>query len=151
MRSTTVTLVSRAELPNSIGDYTNGVDELELEDAHSVSPVSQVSIDNIKWLVKWRDLVIGQNIGRGPVGDFYKASFEKKEVATKIFVNQKLKEDDMIRLIGDASVLSKVSHKNLLPCYGLCVEPTRIILSLPPPLSFFNKFRLILERHLSHI
>eukprot|EP00026_Physarum_polycephalum_P009468 Phypoly_transcript_09593.p1 GENE.Phypoly_transcript_09593~~Phypoly_transcript_09593.p1 ORF type:complete len:371 (+),score=47.50 Phypoly_transcript_09593:197-1309(+) len=75
-----------------------------------------------KWLVKWKDLAIKEPLGTGTVGDFSRAILDGQEVAVKYLINQKLREEDILELTSNAVILSRVSHPNLLPFYGVCLE-----------------------------
>lgn len=77
---------------------------------------------NPKWLIQWKDLSVKEPLGTGTVGDFNRAIFSGHEVAVKCLINQKLHEHDILELTCNAVILSKISHPNLLPFYGVCLE-----------------------------
>lgn len=60
-------------------------------------------------------------------GPFLSLTFFYFKVAVKLLINQKIKEDDLIRLQGDAVVLSKLKHPNLVEFLGVCIEKNRIL------------------------
>lgn len=69
-------------------------------------------------------------------------------------MNQKLKEDDMLRLVADSSMMRKMNHPNVLPFYAICVEPNRILFNLFSLLVFlfyFLQFNFDLNRHYSFV
>eukprot|EP00026_Physarum_polycephalum_P007269 Phypoly_transcript_07327.p1 GENE.Phypoly_transcript_07327~~Phypoly_transcript_07327.p1 ORF type:complete len:535 (+),score=88.08 Phypoly_transcript_07327:138-1607(+) len=78
------------------------------------------------WYIMWKDITVLEGQGRGNIGDYHRATYKGKEVAVKILVNQKLQEEDIIRLTADVSLLSKIDHPNLLPVVGACVEEHHI-------------------------
>jgi len=43
-----------------------------------------------------------------------------------MLLNQKLREEDLIKLTTDASILRKVEHPNLLPFYAVCLDEQHI-------------------------
>lgn len=49
--------------------------EFELPD---IKPKNKTS--DIKWIVSWTRLQVKENIGKGPIGDFYRAILDGKEV-----------------------------------------------------------------------
>lgn len=79
------------------------------------------------WIASDSEITNRAPIGKGGIGDYPKASWKGKEVALKVLVNQKLKEDDMLRLIADSSLMRKMNHPNVLPFYAICVEPNRVL------------------------
>lgn len=72
------------------------------------------------------ELALRDPIGKGPMGDYTRAVLNGKEVAVKTLINQKLKEDDMLMLLADSSLMSKINHPNLLKFYGVCLDEDRI-------------------------
>lgn len=78
------------------------------------------------WIIPFNKISIKEPIGKGQVGDYSRAICDGKEVAVKLLVNQKLREDDLIGLISDISLLSKVRHPNLLQIHGLCLKQNNI-------------------------
>ena len=71
--------------------------------------------------MNWSDLDVKENIGKGPVGDYYRAFLNGKEVVVKVLVNQGLKEEDLMTLAADASVVRYTSPPplRLIPCFFL--------------------------------
>lgn len=78
------------------------------------------------WVVPYEQLTLKESIGRGSVGDYSRGILNGKEVAVKVLVNQKLKEEDLIKLVSDAALLHKLNHPNLLPFRAICLEPGRV-------------------------
>jgi hypothetical protein len=77
----------------------------------------------ITWLANNADIEVRDPIGKGPIGDYFVGQWKGKEVAVKVLVNQKLKEDDLFRLIGDSAYMSKLNNPNLLRFHAVCIEP----------------------------
>jgi serine/threonine protein kinase len=80
----------------------------------------------VKWLAKSTDIEIKEVIGKGPIGDYYRGYWKGQEVAVKVLVNQKLKEPDVLKLIGDSAWISKLHHNNILPFYAICLEQEKL-------------------------
>lgn len=81
---------------------------------------------SVTWLASNSDIEIKETIGKGPIGDYFTGNWKGKEVAVKVLVNQKLKEDDLFKLIGDSAYMSKLNNPNLLRFYAICVEPNHL-------------------------
>lgn len=81
---------------------------------------------NVKWLANISDIEVKDVIGKGPIGDYYRGYWKGKEVAVKVLVNQKLKENDLLKLLGDSAYMSKLQHPNLLTFHAVCLKPDNL-------------------------
>lgn len=59
----------------------------------------------MKWIAINSEITRKDLIGKGAIGDYYRGLWKGIEVAVKFLVNQKLQEDDILKLIHDASYL----------------------------------------------
>lgn len=92
----------------------------------------------------YREMEVKESVGKGAMGDYYRAILNGKEVAIKLLINQKIKEDDLLKLMSDSSrmryffhlllfinmiinINSKINHPNLLKFYAVCLEQDRIL------------------------
>jgi len=115
-------------MPNSTAQngpsYVLSISDMETDTGEDIF-AETVKTD---WIIPYDKLVIKETIGQGTTGDFYRAISKSKECAVKVLVNQKLKEADYLTLLSDAAVLRKLSHPNVLPFYGICLDPGHIAL-----------------------
>ena len=119
-----------SSLPHMVVSIQDYEDEVTPGGGYSPKSSSPKMSDDltkpVDWIAKDGDITSRVPIGKGGIGDYYKASWKGKEVALKVLVNQKLKEDDMLRLICDSALMKKMNHPNVLPFYAICVEPNHI-------------------------
>jgi len=120
-------------LPTTLAERQNNhstkVQEMTMEESADETVVTFArhgKSDRPKWLIPFKHLTVHESVGKGQVGDYYRGVWNKRNVAVKVLVNQKLREEDFISLLSDVSMLSRVKHPNLLPVYGVCTKRNNI-------------------------
>lgn len=83
----------------------------------------------VDWVARSEDIDMRDKIGKGSTGDYHRAFYKSKEVVVKTLINQKLKETDLMKLITDASYMSKLTHPNILSFRAVCLDENCIFIS----------------------
>eukprot|EP00026_Physarum_polycephalum_P001822 Phypoly_transcript_01825.p1 GENE.Phypoly_transcript_01825~~Phypoly_transcript_01825.p1 ORF type:complete len:934 (+),score=138.65 Phypoly_transcript_01825:235-3036(+) len=118
---------SGADMPHSIVEIEDMDRPLvstrsDLNSARSLAWEANSNPHDISWIVHYDEFDLKEPIGKGSMGDYQRATWRSRDVAVKTLVNQKLKEHDLLRLLGDSAIMSKLSHANLLQFYAVCLD-----------------------------
>jgi hypothetical protein len=68
-------------------------------------PTTPRQIETLSWLVHFENLAVKESVGKGAIGDYYRAMWNGKEIALKALLNQKLDEEDILNLKAKVSAL----------------------------------------------
>ncbi|KAL6047965.1 Serine/threonine protein kinase, catalytic domain containing protein, variant 2 [Balamuthia mandrillaris] len=110
----------RKENSNSFSDSSSvmsaHVDPLFKEDAFLTSA------NLCRWIINFKQLQLGPQIGVGSYGIVYKAKWKGVDVAVKKFIKQKLSEKRMLEFRAEMAFLSELHHPNIVLFIGACVR-----------------------------
>lgn len=98
------------------------VDVEEIAIPESARRKQEIAKSEVSWVARFDEIDVKESVGKGAIGDYSRAYWKSREVVMKVFVNQKLKDDDMLRLLGDASYMSTLTHPNILGFHAVCLE-----------------------------
>lgn len=70
------------------------------------------------WEIQRQELVLGNVLGSGNFGDVYEATWKTQKVAVKTLKG----EDAMEDFLAEASVMTRLRHKNLVQLLGVCLD-----------------------------
>jgi serine/threonine protein kinase/ABC-type branched-subunit amino acid transport system substrate-binding protein len=116
---------SGAALPHMVIPMDD-LEDLTSDSTNRPTPAPPSLENKVSWLAHSSDIEQRELIGKGPIGDYFRGNWKGRDVAIKVLVNQKLKEEDLLKLIGDSAYMSKLNHPNILPFYAVCMEPGRL-------------------------
>jgi hypothetical protein len=116
-----------AVLPHAVVEMDD-LDEQTPNSTNSSGSFNFTPASTVKWIASSSDVDIREIIGKGPIGDYYKGAWKGQEVCVKVLVNQKLKENDMLKLVGDSAYMSKLQHPNILPFFAICLEQDKLMI-----------------------
>lgn len=114
-------LTHEDSLPHSV---VVNVSVSEVQDYQDDVQEKRVTIPT--WVIKWDNLELKELVGKGRVGEVFRAFWGNKEVAVKVLFNQKFSEEDMFTFLVLASHASKMRHANVVPFYGVVVASPNI-------------------------
>lgn len=93
---------------------------------HPVSDMHRKRLRDLKqkgWIVTRKELILGDRIGHGEFGEVMKATYHGDQVAVKIYKNTASK----LAVAYEASLMSNLSHPNLVSFIGLVYEPDEAV------------------------
>lgn len=75
-----------------------------------------------RWILDFKEIQVGQQIGAGTYGIVYHGKWKNVEVAVKRFINQKLTERRLLEFRAEMASLSELSHPNIVVFIGACIK-----------------------------
>jgi len=79
-----------------------------------------------RWIINFKQLELGKQIGVGSYGVVYRAKWKGVDVAVKKFMKQKLPEKRMLEFRAEVASLSELHHPNIIMFIGACVKPPNL-------------------------
>ena len=107
-----------------------------------------LSANLCRWVLDFKHLTLGKQIGAGSYGLVYKAKWKGVEVAVKRFIQQKLSERQMLEFRAEVAFLAEMHHPNIILFIGACLKKPNLCLgrlsqstrSVPHPLSAVTEY-----------
>eukprot|EP00505_MAST-04D_sp_SCG-Rhode-Island_P004476 Stramenopile-MAST_4_protein_4476 len=84
------------------------------------------------WEVGKREIVIGEEIGRGAFGVVHKATYHRMDVVVKKIADSAdgvVGQYALKLLKNEVWHLSKLRHRNIVPLIGMCEDPVMLVLA----------------------
>ena len=91
----------------------------------SNDPLGSVPIDlNASYVIKFQDLEMGRELGRGAFGIVYRGTWQHTDVAIKQLQMMELSPAVKRSFMSEAQVMTSLHHPNVISFYGVCMEPS---------------------------
>jgi serine/threonine protein kinase len=78
------------------------------------------------WKVRFSDVVLGKKLGEGAFAVVYKAKWHGKDVAIKVFREEKFSEMNVSTFILEVAILNELRHPNIVLFMGACFEKPKL-------------------------
>eukprot|EP01087_Luapelamoeba_hula_P007745 TRINITY_DN1900_c1_g1_i1.p1 TRINITY_DN1900_c1_g1~~TRINITY_DN1900_c1_g1_i1.p1 ORF type:complete len:1690 (-),score=189.26 TRINITY_DN1900_c1_g1_i1:61-5130(-) len=75
-----------------------------------------------RWVIDFKDVVTGNQVGMGSYGMVYKAMWKGVDVAVKRLIKQQLSERDMLDFRAEVAFLSEMHHPNIVLFIGASMQ-----------------------------
>ncbi|AHA46230.1 serine/threonine protein kinase [Insectomime virus] len=99
------------------------------EEGSQVKVSGLLSINTSRFVLNFKDISIGKQIGLGSFGVCFEGSWRGVNVCVKRVVDQNMNEDAKLRFREEASLLAKFDeHKNIVTFVGACYQKPNICL-----------------------
>jgi len=95
-------------------------------DGHVREDAFLTSANLARWIINFKQLELGKQIGMGSYGVVYRAKWKGVDVAVKKFIKQKLSERSMLEFRAETAFLSELHHPNIVMFIGACVKPPNL-------------------------